>query len=298
MEINMKDHVEMVDIDLDIDGTPKAQESGLIALIDADTLAYTACLNTEEQEELLGWEMYTEDEMLEIRSNPNYDEEEHCIWTLNLDIAYSKALEKLERIYDKTGCRECEMYFSSGKSNFRFDVFPDYKGNRKGRSPTDLHLLKAKLLENFNGEIRSDIEADDIVVHLKVVNPDKYMMVAVDKDLLHSVPGKHFNYYESGRYNIKMKFQETDEYTAMLWPYKQALMGDKTDNIAGIHRVGPAKADKILAGCQTEDDCWEAVKSAYETAGKTQIDALITMRLVSMHQWNGEEVVLWQPTNL
>ena len=295
MKINTEDHVEMVDIDLDIDGTVKAPLNGLIALIDADTLAYTSCLNTEQQEDLMSIEMYTQNEWLNIKSNPNYDEELHCIWTLNLDIAYQKALEKLDRIYDKTGCRECEMYFTTGKSNFRYEVFPEYKANRTGRSPTDLNKLKTKLLENFKGEIRSDIEADDIVVYLKNSNPDKYIMVAIDKDLLFSTPGTHFNYYESGKYNIEMKWTECDEHTAITWPFIQALMGDKTDNIEGLYKVGPVKAKKILAGCTTADECWYAVKLAYENAGKTQIDALIAMRLVHMHQWNGEKVVLWQP---
>lgn len=290
---------EIVPIELDIDGKIKHPVSGKIALIDADTLAYTAVLNTEQCEHLLPWEMYTEDEVLEIEANPNYDEDSNGIWTLNLDLAYEKALEKLERIYDKTGCREAEMHFSTGKSNFRFTIDPQYKAHRSGRSPTDLMLLKEKLLDNFPGTMNEEIEADDIVVYKAMQDPEKYVMCAVDKDLLYAVPGKHFNYYESAKYNIEMKW--TDIVTivdAIVWPYKQAIIGDKADNIQGIKGKGPAAANKIFAGCTNDKECWLALVDAYEDAGLTQIDALTTMRLVHMHQWDGTKINLFDPRKL
>lgn len=292
-----------VDIDLGIDGKPIAQTNDLVALIDADTLAYTACLNTEVQECLLPRHMYSDEEWKEIIESDNYDEANACIWTINLDMAYDKALEKLQKIYEKTGCRSCELHFTSGRENFRYKVKSDYKDNRIGmRTPAGLRALKEKLLANHEGSMSKEWEADDIVVCKKVNNPDKYIMVAVDKDLLYSVEGTHFNYYESSKYNIDMKFQEVDANTAMRWAYIQCLIGDTTDNIEGIKGIGPKKAEKVLAGCSTHQDYWYAVANAFEEAGKGLMDAIETMRLVNMYQLelvNDEYVIkLWKPEGM
>jgi 5'-3' exonuclease len=120
-------------------------------------------------------------------------------------------------------------------------------------------------------------------------------MVAVDKDLLWSVVGTHFNYYESSQWNKEMSWHETTAENKMKWPYMQALIGDAVDGIKGVKGVGKAKAPKLLAHCETEADCWEVVKAEYVRTGETEIDALIAMRLVDMHQFNGMEVVLWTP---
>lgn len=296
---------EFVDIDLGIDGKPIAPENDLVALIDADTLAYTACLNTEVQESLLPRDMYTSDEWDEIVNNPNYDANNDCIWTINIDMAYDKAMEKLGKIYEKTGCRSCELHFTGGRENFRYQVKTDYKDNRTGmRTPTGLKELKAKLLENHCGTISTEYEADDIVVYKKIKEPELYVMVAVDKDLLYSVPGRHFNYYESSKYDIDMKWMEVDEQTALRWAYIQCLVGDKTDNIEGIKGVGPAKAEKILAGCITHKDCWAAVVDAFDRAGKNMMEAIETMRLVNMYQlqYNKDTkkhfIKLWRPDEI
>jgi len=299
---------DIVDIDLDIDGNIMPELSNKIALIDADTLAFTACLSTQQQEDLLPWEMYTEDEMLEIRANPNYDEELECIWTINLDIAYEKAMGKLERIYDKTGCREAEMHFTGGRENFRYTVLSNYKANRTGRSPTGLNDLKLKLLENFPGTLGTEWEADDVVVYKARMEPEKYTLCAIDKDVLFALPGIHFNYYERASSINKygnlldeinmMWMAENTEEIAMKWPFTQAIVGDKVDNIAGIHGMGKVAAAKIFAGCQTSLECWDALVQVYKEKGKDMFDALTTIQLVHMHQFDGTRINLFDPREL
>lgn len=294
---------EFIEIDLGIDGKPIAQKNNLVALIDADTLAYTACLNTEVQECFLPRDMYSEEEWEELISHENYDESNQCIWTNNLDLAYGKAIEKLNKIFEKTGCQTCELHFTGGRENFRYQVKTDYKANRTNfRSPAGLKKLKEMLLTNYPGTISTMYEADDIVVCKKINEPDKYVMVAVDKDLLYSVPGTHFNYYESSKYNIDMKWMEVDERTAMKWAYIQCLIGDTTDNIEGIKGIGTKKAEKILAGCSTHADYWYAVANEFELAGKGLMDAIETMRLVNMYQLelvNAEyKINLWKPEDM
>ncbi len=68
----------------------------------------------------------------------------------------------------------------------------------------------------------------------------------------------------------------------------------------GLHRVGAKTADKFLTGVTGPANLWDAVVTAYESKGSTIIDAIVTMRLVNMHQvsWNekaGYSLKLWEP---
>lgn len=46
--------------------------------------------------------------------------------------------------------------------------------------------------------------------------------------------------------------------------YSQLLTGDPVDNIAGLPYCGAKTAFTLLEECQSEDECFEAVRGAYE----------------------------------
>lgn len=286
---------EFVEIDLDSAGNLVAPKHDKIALIDADTIAYIACSNTEVQESLLPRDFYSDAEWEELTLDPSFDIDNMCIWTINAEMALGKAEEKIQKIFDRTGCQSAELYFTDGRKNFRYQVKKDYKANRTGRVPTGLIVIKLALLAKYPGQLCTAFEADDIVVWKKKQDPEKYIMCAVDKDLLYSLAGTHFNYYESTKYDIDMKWLEVDHITSIKWPYMQCLVGDKTDNIEGVPKIGPKKAEQALSNLCTHEELWQAVVEAYERAGKTYDDAVQTMRLVNMHQFNGTEIELWHP---
>ena len=137
-------------------------------------------------------------------------------------------------------------------------------------------------------------EADDTVIAKLVHDRDKYILCAVDKDVLYSEPGTHFNYYVSHKYNIPMKFVDVDTVTAIQHKYMQTLTGDSSDGIPGIHRVGPKTAKKILEDVTDDLELWTRVVDKYESKGMSRADALLTMQLVNMHQvtWDGEKYTL------
>lgn len=297
---NLDGSEELVDIDLDIDSNPLPPKNSLVALIDADTLVFTACLNTEEEVDVLGKEFHTDEEWDELLEDPQFNPETCVTFTIDMDLALAKAEEKLQRIMDKTGCCGCELHFTGGKENFRYKVYPDYKANRVGnRTPAGLSELKRLMSERYTSTINTQWEADDMVVYLKNRDPNAYMLVAVDKDVLNAVPGRHFNYYESQHYNKEMKFVEITEEHARVWPYKQAIMGDPGDNIPGCKGIGPKTADKFVKEGMTDEELWDSVVRAWESKGKTSIDALITMNLVNMNllkEKDGQLVVeKWNP---
>lgn len=280
---------EIVELDLDADGERMPEKNDKIALIDADTVAYTACLATEVQNEVLPREYYSDEEWAEIEPKLT---DEGFYYETDPKEALEKAKEKIRKILDKTGCQKFELHFSVGRSNFRYKLAKqygnDYKANRTARTPEGLLRLKEDLIEYAKAESaggfkHTDWEADDAVVFKKVKEPNKYILCALDKDVLNSVEGKHFNYYESSKHNIDMKWVETSRHTAITWPFIQTLTGDKSDNVIGLYRVGPKKAEKLLAGCFTKKDLWEAVCNAYENANRDKDEALMNYNLVCMH---------------
>ena len=245
----------------------KPDTSEMTLLVDADTVVYATCSACE----------YGDDE---------------SGWFIDLPSALIVAQEKVALLLELSGCKDVELHFTSGK-NFRYLLTDTYKSNRSStRYPEGLREMK-DLLE---GTINTDYEADDIVCMLKREYPDKYVVCAVDKDVLNGVPGIHFNYYNSLKYNINMKWLVTDEETSTQWPYLQCLMGDSADGITGIKGVGPAKAKKLLLGITDETIMWNTVKQAYTDAGQEESEALLNMRLVHMHQLTKEKTLeLWCP---
>ncbi len=273
---------EIVDIDLDIDGKVMPAKNDKIALIDADTVAFTAALNSQEENEILPREFYSDEEWEEISSLNSFNELEGTYKQANIEAGVENAKAKLQRILDKTGCKDVYLVFSGGH-NFRYDVFPEYKANRdRSLTPAGLSEIKEELLKLYPGISTDGYEADDLVVYLKELNFENYILTAIDKDVLNSIEGKHFNYYESAIYNIEMKWVEVDKHTSLIWRYLQTLTGDKTDNIIGLKGIGPKKAEKLLAGCFSHKELWEAVCRAYESKGRTRDEALMNLNLVDM----------------
>jgi len=273
---------DIVDIDLDIDGKVMPAKNDKTALIDADTVAYTAALNSQEESELLPREFYSDKEWEELSSLNNFNEAEGTYRQANVKAGVENAKAKIQRILDKTGCKDVYLVFSGGH-NFRYDVFPGYKANRdRSLTPAGLTEIRDELLKLYPGKLCDGYEADDLVVYMREAESDKYLLCAIDKDVLKSVEGKHFNYYESALYNIEMKWVEIDRHTSLIWRYLQTLMGDKTDNIIGLKGIGPKKAEKILAGCFSHKELWTAVCSAYESKGRTKDEALMNLNLVDM----------------
>ena len=280
---------EYVDIDLDNKGELLPPKNDKVLLVDADTIIFAACVTTQVEEELLPRWAYTDLEWMEIESSPHFNEEKHTLRHIDLDVAYTAAKEKLDYILSKTGCNDYELHFTGGyRNSFRYTlVSSDYKQNRREYiSPVGLMELKMRFVNNDPERcfIHHFFEADDAVIAKMRALPDKYILAAQDKDVLYSMPGRHYNYYSSEKYDIEMKWVEVDETTAMKHHYLQCLTGDTTDNIKGIKGIGPKKAAAILADCTTPQECWVAVVVAYEEKEMSEADAIITMRLVSMHQ--------------
>jgi 5'-3' exonuclease len=223
-------------------------------LIDGDIIAYRAAYHAKDQE---------------------------------FEVATNKADELIERILSRTlfvaAPHEYTVYLT-GKGNFRFDIAKsyEYKGNRKASDkPIWLSGVRDHMVEKWRAIISDGEEADDLIAIAATKYGKEAVIASIDKDML-QVPCKHYNFGRDEWYTM-------DEFEGLKFFYKQILTGDTADNIVGLYRVGPAKAEKMLTGCKTEDDLWEAVVKAYDG----DVDRVIeNARLLWLRREEGQ---LWEP---
>lgn len=183
--------------------------------------------------------------------------------------------------------KSMKLFLTIGKC-FRYELYPQYKANRnREAAPKHLHALKAHCAKNFSNVVSNPLfEADDLIVEAALANKDA-LVFAIDKDILNSLPGRHFN-------PKKREIVETSERDARRWPFLQAIIGDSSDNIPGVPGLGPKKAPAFLGDANNEYALWQGVVRAFESVGKSEEDALLMMRLVNMQQCHNGTFVPWQ----
>lgn len=247
----------------------------MIALIDADSLLYKAGFSFEDK---TCWNE------LEIEIGI----EENPVTTISSDLLLSKnAIDAtIEHIKFKTGCDEVELWIT-GNSNFRFNVMSTYKGNRVDcRKPLDYNELYKYLVNKYKANIANNVEADDMVVYLKKEYPDKYVLCAIDKDVIYQSVGTHYNYN-------KDEFVEVTPREAERFFWFQVLTGDTVDGYKGCIGIGKAKATKLLDSIEEEcratkglfGSCYKReVLRIYLENGQSEEEFLATCRVANMHQ--------------
>ena len=172
-------------------------------------------------------------------------------------------------------------FFSDPTGNFRYDIFPDYKKNRKGSERSELFYRLGRWAFKKYGFV-PNTEADDVVAyHVR----KGWIGASFDKDLLKGVAGTWFDVYHSRRYIVWTTEEDAKHFTLL-----QTLAGDSTDGIIGIPRVGMKTAEKLLIA---NGDNWEGVVKSYENAGLTEEDAILNRRLIGMDQYDGKRVKMF-----
>lgn len=183
-------------------------------------------------------------------------ETENGVYT-NAIVGFSNMLFKLLTDWQPAAL---VIAFDKGKHTFRTDMFADYKGTRKPM-PEELRSqvpLLHEMAEAWNIPLveMAGYEADDIIGTLanKAVEAGMSAYVVTgDRDALQLVkPDLTVLFTKKGISDIVLydeaKFQE--EYQG-LSPVQlidlKGLMGDNSDNIPGVPKVGPKTAMKLIA---------------------------------------------------
>ena len=198
----------------------------MIALIDADVVAYRIAFGCQDEPE---------------------------------KVAIAKVSEFLEElVFTYTDVDDCEGYLT-GKQNYRFDIAKTapYKGTRVSEKPKHLGIIRQYMIDAWAFSVQEYQEADDAIgIRAYSLGEEDYVICSIDKDL-DNIRGKHYNFVKNEHYTI------TEE-VAIKNFYRQVLTGDRVDNVPGLAGVGPKKADKILKDCSTEEDLYKAVLEAYD----------------------------------
>lgn len=187
----------------------------------------------------------------------------------------------------ETGADEFSI-FLSGENNFRYDIYPEYKGNRPKERPRHLRALKGYLIEKYNAEVSDGCEADDLLgIEQCAANARRFweaplmeegkkpryvsdtIICSIDKDL-RMIPGKHYSFEIRGTNNGKQWARPSELCTVeplggLRHFYTQCLVGDSTDNVKGAAGIGKVKAARILADCRNESALFEATRSCFSS---------------------------------
>lgn len=196
----------------------------MIALIDADLVAFRSAASCEPT----SFKPYREPLEMAIQ---------------RADELYTRILAEV----DVTGYHG----FLTGSNNYRKLVYPAYKEHRRDLPmPEWLNPVREWMVDQWKVVITPGYEADDAIGMMMSENT---ICCSIDKDLL-QLPGWHYNF-------VKKELKEVSEYEGELNFWTQMLTGDRSDNVLGIHGIGPKKASNILAG---SDNFRETVREVYE----------------------------------
>ena len=223
-------------------------------LIDADVLAFEASVIAEESIE---WK----EEM----------------WTVHADMALAKAriVNRVEEFKEKLQADDIVMALTD-RANYRRILNPDYKSNRsKSRLPIILKQVKKWIIEEMDGQLWPNLEADDVI---SILATDKKMdeetiIVSIDKDFK-SVPGIYYDFNKDETHHVSQ--EDADRYHLI-----QTLTGDATDGYSGVPKVGAVTAKRLL---EKEGYEWDVVKKCYEDVGMTENDALMNAWMARLLQ--------------
>ncbi len=201
------------------------------------------------------------------------------------ETAKEKADELMDNIvFDTTTWDEALEVFLTGKGNFRYDLSPTYKANRKDTPrPEHLTLVRDYLVEAWDAVVSSGQEADDLIAIRATELEYNCTIVSTDKDFK-QIPCRHYN-------PNKGEWVTVGEFEGTRFFYSQILTGDRADNIEGIYGIGPVKSKRILGDCTTEQELYDKVLETYENDEERLI---LNARLLWLRR---KEEDVWYPPN-
>lgn len=230
------------------------------------------------------------------------------------------AKDEIEALMEELEATDLVICLSDEFANFRKEIYPAYKSNRKGTErPQHLYDLKDWLGEKYPSAIYPRMEADDVMGILSTQpHSGDRIIVSQDKDM-QTVPGLLFNPAKD------QKVRTITPEAAELFMFWQALTGDATDGYPGCPGCGKVQADKLIyqqhvwtatfrevsrgprkgeidTNWSLEmDDLWHpwaAVRSAYDKAGKTEAAAITQVnlaRILKHDDVDGTRIIPWVP---
>ena len=257
---------------------PRKQKERKCLLVDGDISLFMSAFGNQHS---IQWDEETESE---------YTNFQNATEVMDNTIRHAMKVSNCDEVVVALSCPP--------STNFRYEVFPEYKANRKGKEkPTLYKPLREYLYHNYNYIIKPHLEADDVLGILATKYPDKYVIMSADKDL-RQING--FHYDRKLDKVVKVPRPEANRFF-----YMQVLMGDTVDGYSGCPSIGKVKAAKIVDDNlgYGEDKMWKAIIETYATKGLDEAYALTMARVARIlraedYDFERREIKLWQPKNI
>lgn len=208
----------------------------MIALLDCDIIAYRSAASVEQE---------------------------------SLELGIYRVNDLVSRILQRVGATEHEAHLS-GTTNYRKQICPEYKANRTQVRPKFLEPLREHLVAEWQARLTDGCEADDAIA----ISAGKYFkedipftVCSLDKDLK-QIPGKHYRWEFAGTSSGKQWIKPEESFyvtplDGLKFFYRQLLIGDTSDNVIGVNRIGKVGAAKHIDHLETELEMFECVRGLY-----------------------------------
>lgn len=174
---------------------------------------------------------------------------------------------------ESTNADDFQLYLS-GKNNFRYQVFPEYKAFRIDTyRPKWEKSTKDYLVDKWSAIWTDGYEADDA---MGINQKEDTIICTIDKDL-DQIPGAHYRWaiVRKGVEVTPEKLYEVSEEEAIYNFYYQLLVGDPADGIKGCAGIGKVKATRILSSCTSEQEMFKAVREVYGLDEEMNLNAQV-----------------------
>lgn len=217
----------------------------------------------------------------EFESNPEGD-----LWFLSTNLEQAKDMwrSQMNAITEALGSTDLVIVLS-GRNDFRRELEPSYKGNRKSRKPLGYGVMKEWLNEEHPGRVVAEdcLEADDYLGILATTPGSIPRIIVSDDKDMQTIPGK---LYRMGTLH-EIGLAQADNF----W-LTQTLTGDAADGYKGCPGVGEVKARVVLS---KPGSAWENVRQAFLKAGLTEEDAILQARLARILRFEDWDADLKRP---
>lgn len=153
---------------------------------------------------------------------------------------------------DDYNIEQVVFVFDSTIPEFRFQLYPDYKGKREDIYAKDFFKIGIQQIDVVKtylpklGVIVADLpkfEADDCIFKIiKEYDDKKFIVYSADKDF-HQIDSTNIHVIRPVNHK-NIREERVDRQNHFL--IRRALMGDQSDNIKGVPQIGKKRSEKII----------------------------------------------------
>lgn len=187
-------------------------------------------------------------------------------------------LNNLMSFQESLACTDTIIFADYGKSTYRLNLYPEYKGNRKTDDAEKEAQMKKhfanqnytlKVLEAYFPVIKiKGIEADDTIAYCIINKFSNAVILSADQDML-QLNATQFSPNRADFISLdKLDFDSPRQFITA-----KALAGDNSDNITGLERVGMKTALKYLRKYDTDN--YEELRERIPKNTKSKIEQRI-----------------------